>query len=111
ITYGKASFLFTGDMIKEQEKTLLERGTELKSTVLQVGHHGSHTSSSEEFVHAVHPAWAVFSVGADNTFGHPRPEVVKRYQEEGSRICRTDMDGAIVFYTDGEHMRMEKYRK
>lgn len=111
ITYGKASFLFTGDMIKEQEKILLEQGTELKSTVLQVGHHGSHTSSSEAFVQAVKPAWAVFSVGADNTFGHPRPEIVKRYQDAGSQICRTDHDGAVVFYTDGEHMRVEKYVK
>ena len=111
ITYGKATFLFTGDMIKEQEKILLERGTELKSTVLQVGHHGSHTSSSEEFVQAVKPAWAVFSVGADNTFGHPRPEIVKRYHDAGAKICRTDQDGAVVFYTDGEHMRVEKYVK
>ena len=109
IRYGKATFLFTGDLIKEQEKILLERGTKLDSTVLQVGHHGSNTSSSEEFLKAVNPQYAVISVGAGNGFGHPKAEVLERLEKLGVRILRTDQNGEIRFCTDGKTMRVETY--
>ena len=111
ISYGKASFLLTGDLVAENEKRLLEKHPDLRSTVLKAGHHGSNTSSSPEFVAAVAPQWTVFCVGADNSFGHPKPEILKRFRESGSNICRTDEDGAIVFHTDGQRMRVETYRK
>ncbi|MGC2195465.1 MAG: ComEC/Rec2 family competence protein [Terriglobales bacterium] len=73
----------------------------LKSDLLKVGHHGSATSSTEEFIRAVQPRWAIISVGARNTFGHPRIETLKRLQEEGVATYRTDLNGAVSFYLDG----------
>lgn len=109
VSYGKASFLFTGDLIAEKEKKLLAQGKKVKSTVLKVGHHGSDTSTSEEFLAAVAPQWGVFCVGADNSFGHPKPEIVKRLEKAGVHSYRTDKDGAVVFYTDGQKMRVKVY--
>lgn len=111
VSYGDTSFLFTGDLVKEQEAEVLKKQHNLQSTVLQVGHHGSDTSSSPAFVAAVRPAWAVISVGADNPFGHPRQQVVARLAEAGAEICRTDEDGAIVFRSDGRRLRVERYRE
>ena len=106
--YGQASFLFTGDLIVEGEREILNRN--IKSTVLKVGHHGSTTSSSEEFISAVEPQYAVFCVGANNTFGHPRPQIVDRFKSFGVAIKRTDIDGAIIFSTDGRELRLSTYR-
>ena len=106
VTFGKASFLFTGDLVKENEAVMLKEYKDVKSTVLKVGHHGSKTSSSKEFVEAVSPKYAVFCVGANNTFGHPRPEVVKLMEDVGAKIYRTDRDGAIVFTTDGNNINI-----
>ncbi|WP_074572149.1 DNA internalization-related competence protein ComEC/Rec2 [Selenomonas ruminantium] len=109
LSYGKASVLFTGDLTKEREVQLLSEGINPVSTVLKAGHHGSDTSSSPEFLQAVRPIYGVFCVGADNSFGHPKPDVVKRFAKQGIKTYRTDEDGAVVFYTDGEHIRVEKY--
>ncbi|MBR2179971.1 MAG: DNA internalization-related competence protein ComEC/Rec2 [Selenomonadaceae bacterium] len=107
VTFGNISFLFTGDLIKENEAVILREHKDVKSTVLKVGHHGSKTSSSEEFVEAVDPTYAVFCVGANNTFGHPRPEVVELMEKVGAKIYRTDKNGAIVFTTDGTNINIE----
>ena len=109
VRYGNASFLFTGDLVKEHEEKMIARGTDLHATVLKIPHHGSDTSSCEAFVHAVNPLYAVCCVGADNTFGHPRPAVVQRYEDVGARTLRTDRDGAIVFRTDGEHLSVSTF--
>ena len=109
VRYGNASFLFTGDLVKEHEEKMLARGTDLHVTVLKVPHHGSDTSSSEAFVRAVNPLFAVFCVGADNAFGHPRPVVLERYEHIGARILQTSKDGAIVFRTDGKHLSVSTY--
>ena len=109
VRYGNASFLFTGDLVKEHEEKMLARGTDLHVTVLKVPHHGSDTSSSEAFVRAVNPLFAVFCVGADNAFGHPRPVVLDRYEDIGARILQTSKDGAIVFRTDGKHLSVSTY--
>ena len=109
VSYGNASFLFTGDLIKEQENILLQEHKNLCSTVLKVGHHGSDTSSSSAFLSAVQPRWAVISVGADNHFGHPSPTIVQRLAASGAEIRRTDEDGALVFRTDGNRMWVEGY--
>ena len=111
VSYGATSFLFTGDLVEEQEEEVMKKSRRIQSTVLQVGHHGSDTSSSPAFVAAVRPAWAVISVGADNPFGHPRPQVVARLAEAGAEICRTDEDGTIVFRSDGQRLRVERYRE
>ena len=90
--------LVTGDISKEGEKMLLDmyEGTdELKSDVLKVPHHGSRFSSSPEFIRAVDPKIALIGVGKNNMYGHPAPEVIKRYEEMGIPVFRTDEDGAI----------------
>ena len=111
VSYGKASFLFTGDLVTEQEAELIKRGINLRSTVLQVGHHGSRTSSSEGFLQAVKPGWAVISCGYGNSFGHPHKEIVQRIADvTGAEILRTDEKGAVVFRTDGKSMSVECYR-
>ena len=111
VSYGNASFLVTGDLVKEEEAKLLKKHPDIHCTVLKCGHHGSRTSTSDEFLRAASPKWAVFCVGKDNTFGHPHQETVQKVQEAGIRICRTDEDGAIAFYTDGKRMRVEKFRE
>jgi competence protein ComEC len=73
----------------------------LKSELLKVGHHGSATSSTPEFIRAVHPRWAVISVGQGNTFGHPRFETLRRLEQAGAATFRTDLNGAVSFYLDG----------
>ena len=109
VTFGKFSALFTGDLIKENETVILRKGKDINCTVLKVGHHGSKTSSSKEFVEEVKPNYAVFCVGANNTFGHPRPEVVELMEEVGAKIYRTDKDGAIIFTTDGSTVKVKTY--
>lgn len=74
---------------------------ELKSDLLKVGHHGSATSSTAEFIRAVQPRWVIISVGAGNTFGHPRIETLQRLEEQGAATYRTDLNEAVSFYLDG----------
>lgn len=102
--YKGYSFLFTGDLTASGEKDLLASGQEVRSDVLKIGHHGSKGSSSSEFLRAVHPRWAVISVGADNSFGHPHAETLQRINGEGATLLRTDRDGAVVFECNGENL-------
>ena len=110
VSYGEASFLFTGDLIAEQEQQVLANGTNVASTVLKVGHHGSRTSSSQEFLTAVNPGWAVISCGYNNSFGHPHKEILNRLTScTKAEILRTDQQGAIVFRTDGKSIKVENF--
>ena len=110
VSYGEASFLFTGDLIVEQEQQVLANGTNVASTVLKVGHHGSRTSSSQEFLTAVNPGWAVISCGYNNSFGHPHKEILNRLTScTKAEILRTDQQGAIVFRTDGKRIKVESF--
>jgi beta-lactamase superfamily II metal-dependent hydrolase len=77
------------------------RRTIRRRTCSRVGHHGSNTSSTAELLNAVHPRWAIISVGARNTFGHPRIETLKRLEGLGTATYRTDRNGAVTFYLDG----------
>ena len=88
------SVLLTGDIERAAEAELLGQGP-LISDVLIVPHHGSRTSSSPEFLAAVAPRWAIVPVGYRSRFGHPHPQVLERYLARGTRIVRTDLDGAI----------------
>lgn len=111
VSYGRASFLFTGDLTKEQEKIVLANGSNVQSTVLKVGHHGSKTSSSEEFLCAVKPQWAIISCGYINSFGHPHKEILQRLSNATqAKILRTDQQGAITFRTDGEKISVSCYK-
>lgn len=102
LSYGKNSFLLMGDAEKPLEYRLLwaDSGI-LKSDVLKVGHHGSKTSSAEEFLQAVSPKIAVIQVGRKNRYGHPTQEVLDRLSSLGIKILRTDLDGDINFVSDG----------
>ncbi len=98
VTEEEKSFLFMGDVYVEQEEELLSQEKEnIDSDVLKVGHHGSRTSTSEEFLSAVSPEVAVIMAGEDNPYGHPHEEVVERIEKEGITLKRTDEDGDIVF--------------
>ncbi|HET8564189.1 MAG TPA: DNA internalization-related competence protein ComEC/Rec2, partial [Candidatus Binatia bacterium] len=110
LSFGKTSFLFAGDIEKRDEKALLEKPIELSSTVLKVPRHGSHTSSTDEFVAKVSPKLAIISVGERNRFGWPREEVISRYREAGSEILHTGRDGAVTVETDGKTLRYHTYR-
>ena len=110
IHYGEVTFLITGDLIIENESEMLREGIDVASTVLKVGHHGSKTSSSEEFLKAVNPKCAVICVGYGNTFGHPRSEVLERLENLNVKIFRTDKDGLIKFKTDGKKLSVETFR-
>jgi competence protein ComEC len=103
---GRASFLLTADIRYEAEFQLIARRAALNSTVLKVAHHGSDTSTTQEFLSAVDPQIAVISVGAGNKFGHPSDEVMDRLEKKLSRekIYRTDEHGTIQFTTDGESL-------
>jgi competence protein ComEC len=107
IEYGRHSFLLTGDLEGESEKKLIKTEV-LPVTVLKVGHHGARKSTQNEFLAKVTPQYAVISVGADNQFGHPAPETMHRLQEWPVSIYRTDLDGAIVFHSDGNTLTVEK---
>ena len=93
--------LFTGDIGQKVESKLIESGKNLGAEIIKVPHHGSKTSSSAEFLDAVHPQYAIFSLGQRNRYRFPSEMVVERYRERGCRIPRTDQLGAIRLRTDG----------
>ena len=93
VTYGDFSALLTGDADAAIEDRLLGQG---RITALKVGHHGSRTSTSEAFVRAVSPGYALISVGARNRYGHPDPAVLARLERAGTRVYRTDRDGTVT---------------
>jgi competence protein ComEC len=103
LTYGKESFLFTGDLPKEEEEFLVKRyGNILHSSVLKFGHHGSRTSTSEMFLADVAPEYGVVSAGLENKYGHPNKETLNLAQKYHIPVLRTDLNGRIVFTTDGK---------
>lgn len=110
VTFGDTSFLFTGDAEREEEQELLESGYDLESTVLKVGHHGSDTSTSYLFLRTVNPQYAVISVGADNTYGHPTEAVLSRLRDADVKTCRTDLQGTITAVSDGKKVTFQTER-
>lgn len=98
LIYGNFSMLFTGDIEKEAEEDIINLYNDtkiLKSTILKAGHHGSKTSSTQEFIETVNPKIALIGVGENNTFGHPSEEILKRFKESKIRVYRTDKNGEI----------------
>ena len=107
IEYGNTAFLITGDAEVLEEQSILKVGYDIHSDVLRVGHHGSYTSTSQDFLEAVSPEYCVISVGQDNTYGHPHDEVLNRIEAFGSAIFRTDRDGDIVCRSDGKSVTFQ----
>ncbi len=106
LSWGDTEFLFTGDAEAMAERDILEEFyDELESDVLKLGHHGSSTSTSEDFLEAVDPEWVVISCGKDNEYGHPHYETLRRLEDFGisdDHILRTDKLGSIILISDGE---------
>lgn len=101
LVYGQNTFLFTGDAEDVSEKEMLASSSGLKADVLKVGHHGSSSSTTQEFLNKVSPKYAVISVGKDNTYGHPTPSTLNRLKKSGVELYRTDEFGTIVAESDG----------
>ena len=102
VDYGGTSFLFTGDAEEMLEYMLVDSGCNLHADVLKVAHHGSNSSSTGEFINAVSPSYAVISCGRDNDYRHPRQEILDRLRDAGADVLRTDLQGTIVFTSNGD---------
>lgn len=111
IQYGETSFLFSGDAEGVAEEAVLNSGVDLSATVLQVGHHGSADSTTEAFLNEVMPAYAIISVGAQNTYLHPTEEVLERLERAGAEIYRTDLQGEIEIISDGKTIDISTERE
>ena len=107
VLYGKNSFLLTADISSNVEQEMIRRNTSLASDILKVPHHGSKYSSSELFLQAVNPKFAVISVGKDNNYGHPTEEVLQRLQKFGISILRTDQRGDVNIVSDGNTIKIK----
>ena len=102
LTYREVDILFTGDIGKKAEARLIASGQDLRSEILKVPHHGSSTSSSVQFIEAVQPRYAIFSLGQSSQYQFPHSDVVARYQARGCVQLRTDKAAAITLRTDGK---------
>lgn len=111
LTYGSFSMLFTGDAEKEEEKAILDKGENVKSDVLKVGHHGSRTSTSPAFLKAVSPKDAFISCEQGNDYGHPHKTTVQKLEKAKVRIFRTDRNGTVTLTTDGSTYKISKERE
>ena len=111
LTFGNRSFLFTGDAEAETEREILTYGFDVSADVLKVGHHGSKTSSSEPFLRAVSPEYAVITCGDGRKYGHPHDETVERLNVIGAKYYRSNLHGDIVFVTDGESLSVETQKE
>ncbi len=104
ITYKNRRILLTGDAERASENDMLESGLLRPVTLLKVGHHGSNTSSSDDFLNAITPRFAVISDGYKNQFHHPNPAVLNRLGAHHTAVFRTDQEGLITFLTDGDRV-------
>lgn len=102
LEFGNNSFLFMGDAEKENEQSIKWP----KTDVLKVGHHGSNTSSTKEFLNQVQPQYSIIMVGKDNSYKLPKEETINKLQECGSEIYRTDLNGDIQILSDGNNIEV-----
>ena len=108
LNYGNIKILFTGDTTDVVEKTLIDK--DIKADVLKVAHHGSPYSSTDEFLKACHPKYAVISVGKGNSYGHPGTSTVKKLKQYNIKTYRTDQYGTIILDSDGSTLSFS-YKK
>jgi competence protein ComEC len=105
IIWGVTTLFFAGDAERQSEWRMTRHAEMLDSDLLKVGHHCSRTSSTVPFLEAVTPQWAVTSVGRRNKFGHPHAEVMARFDSLGIQNIRTDVNGGVIFETDGKTLK------
>ena len=111
IDYGAKSFLLMGDAEKESEEQILSSGLNIKADVLKLGHHGSTSSSGEDFIKAVAPSWAVIMCAPNNDYGHPHRETLQVLGKYGVELLRTDEDGTLIITSDGQKIEVYKRGK
>lgn len=108
VEYGSTSFMFTGDIQRLGEQALFDSGAELDCDVLKVAHHGSDSSTSYRFLYETMPQLAVISCGENNSYGHPHEAVLSRLRDADVTVYRTDKDGTVVVFSDGEKVERIK---
>ena len=108
LTYQDTAFLFMGDAETLAEREILSCASDVSADVLKVGHHGSSTSTSKQFLDAVSPDYAVISCGSDNSYGHPHRETLESLEKAGCSVLRTDETGTILIETDGNQIRVNR---
>ena len=101
LVFGNTTFIFEGDAEKLSEDEMINKGYDLACDVLKVGHHGSRTATSEEFLSQTHPKIAIISCGLNNDYGHPHKPTLSKLNAINSKIYRTDKDGTILLESDG----------
>lgn len=111
MTYGDMRFVFTGDAGVKEEGLMIDSGNDLRAEILHLGHHGSNTSTSKDFLEAVKPELAIYSAGADNSYGHPHAEVIAAVENTGAEIYGTDVNGTIIIETDGKSFSVRTERE
>ncbi|MBV7272489.1 ComEC/Rec2 family competence protein [Clostridium thailandense] len=104
LTYESNKFLFTGDAESLSEKEILSKGFDISADVLKLGHHGSSSSTSTEFLNKVNPKYAIVSCGKDNDYGHPHSEIMKKLEKKQIKLYRTDENGTIICTSDGKNL-------
>lgn len=100
-----------GEVTKEIEEGKPQKRIPIYYDIIKVAHHGSKYSSGCEFLHAAAPAYSIISCGADNSYGHPHKETLKRLMDSGCRIFQTPESGAVTVITDGKNMRINEWSK
>lgn len=108
LSFGNTSFLFTGDAMEKTEKQILNQ--DIHADVLKVGHHGSKYSSTKEFLDKVQPTYAIISVGAGNSYGHPADTTLEKLQKKNIEVFRTDELGTILLTSDGISITMSQFQ-
>ena len=104
ITYKNTAFLFTGDAEKQSEADILNRYDDISADLLKVGHHGSRTSTTNEFLDAVNPKYAVIMCGVKNDYGHPHKQTTDKLKGRDIEYFRTDINKTIIASSDGENI-------
>lgn len=108
--YGETAFLFQGDSEKKSEQAILDLGLDVRADVIKLGHHGSTTSSTETYLQAVSPKFAVISCGENNSYNLPSQTILKRLENMGIDYRRTDLNGTITVHSDGHEISVETER-
>lgn len=106
LEYGETEILLTGDIEAKAERQIILNGADIDADIIKIAHHGSKTSTTEEFLYEVSPQIAIIQVGAKNRYGHPSPEVLNRLENLGIKLYRTDVDGDTKVVSDGENFKI-----
>lgn len=111
LAYGDVRFVFTGDAGVKEEQWMIDSGTDLQAEILHLGHHGSNTSTGKAFLEAVSAEIAIYSAGADNSYGHPHAEVLAAAENAGAEVYGTDVNGTVIVESDGDSYRIVTERE